>query len=1354
MDFDRGSFDDLGDSGEVEAEIDLPQWARRPDWARHSVEEFVFPSQVSAHAAIEGTVNFAVPSSWSKITKSPMVTKPSLSDLAAIEDAPEPWAMLTGNVVPRTPNVIDTSVQQTNLSSAGVTQMSKESYRHREKWHGDLGKLLFPAKKFEHLESTVLEDHTHNNSWRERARCNQCVQSSHRLFVELRNSAATKHQCTSMITGIEDRLFEEVALRNERIAACCKSIVTFHCSPSASTPLEEQIIRERTTATLQSLLVEQEALEESFSSSTGFWSILPGTVAQRLRAICAWVQHTTQFANVFEQLKLTLGLNTYREALENASSPFNITTPGKSSSSFLFVVKELKRVGLRKLMDRLDCLTRPVLQKAAADESDPALIELQRKMGLPPYSPMVGYCTHIPLVLLTDAMLYLTSNCPKSQLSVLSAEFYLSTLKDALIEAQSARNCNSLDKMFDTQVVRRIMLNFEAAFQHCFEMYLSLTRLRLAAILQESEKDKDAALSVRLQLVLEKEWEFASEMSEMVAMGDQLVLNTFTILVEMLCKHLGNHVKSIAELRTTAVQMTNITFMNVNQETCRRIKVLLHETRRRFQKVTDLLRNIHNRRKLAAMYELTSTTTQLFTSLEEHYNLIQYNTEQGRPTSVIEGCFVFAPKSARPPAIEAVLGLSGTKVLTQTTCSHLLVVNPGSAHSPTFSSTISTPNTATSLSFMREDDNGPGGMDLSWLGGGGNESRPMMASAQATPINGQAEASKWTGSTIFVSGESGMTLVSMERGLLLLTPSRDDLKTQRKRVSDQLRFHVRLYKEDTVWTQEAEDAQRRKRTCLLELCRISFENIVLLQNHLIQELSFRDIAFPKLMARTDALQSGYGALFQLLHNSINFIEGDLASVFRKLLFESGLEWLHFAHDCPSSGVQGIPRWVRDGFEYILFIAKPGITRHLAAEEFDMFEIQVQSVVSAYNMNETLNFRRNLSGTTEDPVERLGRDYGAMSLTPMSLTSSSTFAIDGSAPPRRTLGEIDAILAKGMYVSQFSALRGCDDEDDEEEPVVGNVVTENGLGRQSTEDEAQDADLNTRWQLGKLIGEGSGGEVYMGVNNQTKEVVAVKKVRLPTNVTDRKNALKNLRTEFKLVSEINSAHLIKYFALEMQKDGYLLFMEYCPNRSLWDCDRDNPFPSLMLRKYTAQVLLGLQALHDRGVVHRDLKGDNVFLDANMICKIGDFGTCARLQDPHKTQYGELNELVGTIVYMAPEVIKRQNKEGHGRKCDVWSLGCVVYEMAAGARPYSDRFESVDAKAFQHQLIYFIGSDRLLRPSDPEHLDEEGCDFLAHCFEREPSARSDVCDLLEHPFVKPCVVAHGSGLCPCGCQSGSS
>ncbi len=59
--------------------------------------------------------------------------------------------------------------------------------------------------------------------------------------------------------------------------------------------------------------------------------------------------------------------------------------------------------------------------------------------------------------------------------------------------------------------------------------------------------------------------------------------------------------------------------------------------------------------------------------------------------------------------------------------------------------------------------------------------------------------------------------------------------------------------------------------------------------------------------------------------------------------------------------------------------------------------------------------------------------------------------------------------QGMYVSQFSALQGCDDDEgDDDEPVVGNVVTEN-TGRQSAEEESQDADINTRWQLGKLIG---------------------------------------------------------------------------------------------------------------------------------------------------------------------------------------------------------------------------------------------------------------------------------------------
>ncbi len=95
---------------------------------------------------------------------------------------------------------------------------------------------------------------------------------------------------------------------------------------------------------------------------------------------------------------------------------------------------------------------------------------------------------------------------------------------------------------------------------------------------------------------------------------------------------------------------------------------------------------------------------------------------------------------------------------------------------------------------------------------------------------------------------------------------------------------------------------------------------------------------------------------------------------------------------------------------------------------------------------------------------------------------------------------------------------------------------------------------------------------------------------------------------------------------------------------------------------------VSTLHENGVVHRDIKGANIFLTDDMQnLKLGDFGCAVKIK-AHTTMPGELQGFVGTQAYMAPEVFTKNMSEGHGRAADIWSCGCVVIEMATGKRPW--------------------------------------------------------------------------------------
>lgn len=131
------------------------------------------------------------------------------------------------------------------------------------------------------------------------------------------------------------------------------------------------------------------------------------------------------------------------------------------------------------------------------------------------------------------------------------------------------------------------------------------------------------------------------------------------------------------------------------------------------------------------------------------------------------------------------------------------------------------------------------------------------------------------------------------------------------------------------------------------------------------------------------------------------------------------------------------------------------------------------------------------------------------------------------------------------------------------------------------------------------------------------------------------------------------------------------MELCPEGTLESLvEMSGGLHEVFTRRYTVQLLDAVAELHRHGVVHRDIKPGNIFLTKTGNClKLGDFGCAVKIQ-AHTTVTGELQGYVGTQAYMAPEVFTKNHTVGHGRAVDVWSVGCVVIEMASGKVRYQN------------------------------------------------------------------------------------
>ncbi|KAI8980739.1 kinase-like domain-containing protein [Trametes punicea] len=270
----------------------------------------------------------------------------------------------------------------------------------------------------------------------------------------------------------------------------------------------------------------------------------------------------------------------------------------------------------------------------------------------------------------------------------------------------------------------------------------------------------------------------------------------------------------------------------------------------------------------------------------------------------------------------------------------------------------------------------------------------------------------------------------------------------------------------------------------------------------------------------------------------------------------------------------------------------------------------------------------------------------------------------------------------------------------------------------------------RWVRGELIGKGTYGRVYLALNATTGEMIAVKQVEIPRTASDKDDSrqvsvVEALKLESETLKDLDHPNIVQYLGFEETPTFLSIFLEYVPGGSIASCLRKHGrFDEEVTKSFTGQILSGLEYLHSRGILHRDLKADNILVETSGVCKISDFGISKRTDDINMAAM--YTSMQGTVFWMAPEVVNSKGK-GYNSKIDIWSVGCVVFEMWTGQRPWSGQ----EAMA----VLLHLYQTKQAPPVPPGiELSPLADDFRLKCFAADPDERPSAAELRRHPYLE--------------------
>lgn len=260
-------------------------------------------------------------------------------------------------------------------------------------------------------------------------------------------------------------------------------------------------------------------------------------------------------------------------------------------------------------------------------------------------------------------------------------------------------------------------------------------------------------------------------------------------------------------------------------------------------------------------------------------------------------------------------------------------------------------------------------------------------------------------------------------------------------------------------------------------------------------------------------------------------------------------------------------------------------------------------------------------------------------------------------------------------------------------------------------------LMERYELGRLLGQGTFAKVYYARSIQTQESVAIKMIDKEKVL--RVGLMNQIKREISVMRLVRHPNIVKLYEVMATKTKIYFVMEYAKGGELFNKVSKGKLKEDVARKYFQQLINAVDFCHSRGVYHRDLKPENLLLDENENLKISDFGLSASAESKH--QDGLLHTTCGTPAYVAPEVINRKGYDG--AKADTWSCGVILYVLMAGYLPFHD--------SNLMEMYRKIGKAEFKCPS---WFPPEVRRLLSRMLDPNPNTRISIAKIKEYPWFK--------------------